>query len=339
MMAESTSLHSMSSNENKNDQTILTKEVNASSPKGEDTTSPQQQQQEQEQQLPISPHQQAINTLQEAFPSVELQVIEAIFESQHNNLDATFDILLGMSDPSYKSSAPTITNDDDRLAQEQQEKDDELLARQLAQEYDQQQQRQQRQQPRSENESTFSSIQEELPVIKERVIEAGNVAKKKIMDFYNSFMDQSSSNNNANNSQQPYQQQQYQEKKSLSDDMRGLRLSTSPSQYLVQTSTSDQQMEDDAAFARRLAMEDAHLERLAAAAAAQRKQKSSPIDDQQRNQETNQDKNVDTDSKSNENQVGYVIDEDEDDAVLMSVPQDNPSVENGKQPASSDPSK
>jgi hypothetical protein len=62
-------------------------------------------------------------------------------------------------------------------------------------------------------------------------------AKKKIMGFYNSFMDQSSSSSP-------------QTAETMTNDMRGLRLDSNP------------QMDDDAAFARRLAMEDAQLERL-----------------------------------------------------------------------------
>lgn len=105
---------------------------------------------------PLSPHQQALATLQEAFPSVEPGVIEAILEIQHGNMEAAFEVLLGMSDPDYQAPATT----DDQYALEQQEKEDALLAKRLAQQYDQQQQRQQQPQPqRQDSESVFSGFQ------------------------------------------------------------------------------------------------------------------------------------------------------------------------------------
>ncbi|KAI7846816.1 hypothetical protein BDC45DRAFT_611416 [Circinella umbellata] len=75
---------------------------------------------------------------------------------------------------------------------EEQMRMDEEFARQLAlqdersrvQQYRQQQQQQQQQQ---EDDQPLFNFQEDLPIIKERVIEAGNVAKKKVMDLYNQF--------------------------------------------------------------------------------------------------------------------------------------------------------
>jgi hypothetical protein len=42
--------------------------------------------------------------LKEAFPDVEDDIIEAILHSQAGNVDSSFEILLGMSDPNYKST-------------------------------------------------------------------------------------------------------------------------------------------------------------------------------------------------------------------------------------------
>ncbi|KAI9299645.1 hypothetical protein BJ944DRAFT_244989 [Cunninghamella echinulata] len=53
---------------------------------------------------PLSPYEQDIKTLQEAFPDIDKEVIDVIYSSQNNNLDATFDTLLSMSDPNYQPS-------------------------------------------------------------------------------------------------------------------------------------------------------------------------------------------------------------------------------------------
>ncbi|KAI8329667.1 hypothetical protein BC941DRAFT_442514 [Chlamydoabsidia padenii] len=253
MMAETASLKSTDSTDNLRSQLDFNTNTNNASP-------PQK----------FSHHQQTITTLQEAFPSVESSVIEAVLENQHGNVESSFEVLLGMSDPDYQ--APT---DDDRYALEQQEKEDALLAKQLAQEYNKHQQRQQRQQQQQDNtgntDSVFSGFQEELPVIKERVIEVGNAAKKKIMGFYNSFMEQGSSTNpNNHNSNYYNNNNRYQD--GLTNDMRGLRLSSDSNLTPGRTSTHEQQLDDDAAFARRLAMEDAHLERLSAQRLKQQQQ-------------------------------------------------------------------
>jgi hypothetical protein len=42
--------------------------------------------------------------LKEAFPDVEDDIIEAILHSQAGNVDSSFEVLLGMSDPNYKST-------------------------------------------------------------------------------------------------------------------------------------------------------------------------------------------------------------------------------------------
>ncbi|CAO3611051.1 unnamed protein product [Cunninghamella blakesleeana] len=172
-----------------------------------------------------------------------------------------------MSNPNYQP-----TNVDTSNNTSQQEQDDEALARQLAEQYDEEQRVLQQRQQQQQQQPTFN-LQEELPVIKEKVIEAGNIAKKKIMNFYNSFMEQGANNSDINS----YQNNQSNAAPSgplrndgLVNDMRGLRVSDiSVNQPIQQhgkhvTTTSEQQLFDDEAFARRLALEDAQLERLAA---------------------------------------------------------------------------
>lgn len=47
-----------------------------------------------------------VRILKEAFPDTDAEVIEAVLQTQNDNVESTFEILLGMSDPSY--SAPSI---------------------------------------------------------------------------------------------------------------------------------------------------------------------------------------------------------------------------------------
>lgn len=70
-----------------------------------------------------------VKTLKDAFPDVDVEVIEAILQSQGGQLEAAFDVLLGMSDPTYKPE-PRETE------QESQVKQDEEYARRLADEAD-----------------------------------------------------------------------------------------------------------------------------------------------------------------------------------------------------------
>ncbi|CAO3621683.1 unnamed protein product [Cunninghamella echinulata] len=235
---------------------------------------------------PLSPYEQDIKTLQEAFPDIDKEVIDVIYSNQNNNLNATFDTLLSMSNPNYQPSNVNTTNNIS-----QQEQDNEALARQLAEQFEEEQRileqrQQQQQQQQQQNQPTFN-LQEELPIIKERVIEAGNVAKKKFMNFYNSFMEQGA--NNSDDHQQQNNQNNTATSSSirgdgLVNDMRGLRVSDKSVNPPIKqhekptTITPEQQMLDDEAFARRLALEDAQLERLAAQRQqAQHQQQQSPL--------------------------------------------------------------
>ncbi|KAI7877736.1 hypothetical protein K492DRAFT_209465 [Lichtheimia hyalospora FSU 10163] len=200
--------------------------------------SPQQQspqQQEQEQQQQQQQLSEPVRTLKEAFPDIDVEVIEAILASQGGQMERSFEVLLGMSDPNYKPEEPprpqqratepaTTTTEDvpappmpprptqtetqtqapygywqQQQQQQQQQQEprtveeqmqmDEAYARQLALEDErvraQRYQRQQQQQ--AEDDQPLFNFQEDLPIIKERVVEAGNAAKKKVMDLYNQF--------------------------------------------------------------------------------------------------------------------------------------------------------
>lgn len=70
-----------------------------------------------------------VKTLKDAFPDLDVDVIETILASQGGNLDAAFEVLLGMSDPSYKPE-PGQSEGMNQLRQ------DEEYARRLAREGD-----------------------------------------------------------------------------------------------------------------------------------------------------------------------------------------------------------
>ncbi|KAK4518555.1 uncharacterized protein ATC70_008774 [Mucor velutinosus] len=120
-----------------------------------------------------------IKTLKDAFPDLDIDVIETILASQGGNLDAAFEVLLGMSDPSYKPE-PGQSEGMDQLRR------DEEYARRLAREGDAHYPQNNTQQQQAEQ--PLFNFQEELPIIKEKVIEAGTAAKNKIMSLYNQFM-------------------------------------------------------------------------------------------------------------------------------------------------------
>lgn len=66
-----------------------------------------------------------LKTLKDAFPDLEIEIIETILASQGGRVDAAFEVLLGMSDPTYKPEQS-----------EQQLRQDEEYARRLAREGD-----------------------------------------------------------------------------------------------------------------------------------------------------------------------------------------------------------
>lgn len=66
----------------------------------------QGQQQQQQQQTQLENLRPPVRTLKEAFPDVDVEVIEAILESQRGHVEPSFEILLGMSDPSYQPEMP-----------------------------------------------------------------------------------------------------------------------------------------------------------------------------------------------------------------------------------------
>ena len=57
---------------------------------------------------PLSPPPKGnVDILKEAFPETDTEVIEAVLQAQNDNIESSFEMLLGMSDPSYKAAEAT----------------------------------------------------------------------------------------------------------------------------------------------------------------------------------------------------------------------------------------
>jgi len=91
---------------------------------------------------PLSPREQAENTLREAFPSIDISVIKAVLTASGGSVEPAFNALLGMSDPDSQRE-PEPPAKPPRPTQQQpptstklsQLEADELYARQLAEHY------------------------------------------------------------------------------------------------------------------------------------------------------------------------------------------------------------
>jgi hypothetical protein len=87
---------------------------------------------------PLSPQQQAENTLIEAFPSIDTKVIKAVLNASGGKVEPAFNALLGMSDPDATVEEQAPPSRPPRPTQREpmsQMEADELYARQLAEQY------------------------------------------------------------------------------------------------------------------------------------------------------------------------------------------------------------
>ncbi|CAG8447330.1 3181_t:CDS:2 [Funneliformis caledonium] len=113
----------------------------------------------------------ALNTLKGMFPSVDPEVCEAVLEANQGSLEQSLNILLGISDPNYESEEMIPVQTESGLltsSSKEQIARDEELARSLAAEAD-----------------------KELPVIKEKIVQAADTTKKKVKEWYDKFKQQS----------------------------------------------------------------------------------------------------------------------------------------------------
>ncbi|KAF7720068.1 Uncharacterized protein PECH_008058 [Penicillium ucsense] len=135
---------------------------------------------------PLSPREQSLNTLKEAFPSIDHAVVKAVLTASNWNVERAFNALLGMTDPAAQEEmvpppkpprpqrVPTSTT-------QRQLEDDERYARQLAEHYNTSGDGRRRpapgwendpryRQPRGSedsNDKDYSFFDDDLPVIRE----------------------------------------------------------------------------------------------------------------------------------------------------------------------------
>jgi hypothetical protein len=83
----------------------------------------------------MSPQQQAQNTLIEAFPDIDTNVIKAVLVASGGNVEPAFNALLSMSDPSFKAEETPPPQPPRRQQPRTQMEQDEMYARQLAEHY------------------------------------------------------------------------------------------------------------------------------------------------------------------------------------------------------------
>ncbi|KAJ5432519.1 uncharacterized protein N7458_011675 [Penicillium daleae] len=89
---------------------------------------------------PLSPREQSVNTLKEAFPTVELGVVKAILNASNWNVERAFNALLGMTDPTAQEDMvpppkPPRPSQPATSTTQRQLEADEQYARQLAKHY------------------------------------------------------------------------------------------------------------------------------------------------------------------------------------------------------------
>ncbi|PSN61714.1 hypothetical protein BS50DRAFT_578230 [Corynespora cassiicola Philippines] len=88
---------------------------------------------------PMSPQQQAMNTLTEAFPSIDQKVVKAILVASGGQVEPAFNALLSMSDPNFKEDEAPPPQPPRPTQPRSQLEQDEIYARQLAEHFQTQQ--------------------------------------------------------------------------------------------------------------------------------------------------------------------------------------------------------
>ena len=136
-----------------------------------------------------------VATLKSAFPDIDSTVINAVLIASSNNLEKAFDGLLGMSDPSFKPDMPARPVER-ALSYEQQYQisADEEYARKLASQNTRRQrpstERRQSQQESTPQDSSRNFLDDDLPVLKENIVQGFNETKLKVGSFISNLRTQ-----------------------------------------------------------------------------------------------------------------------------------------------------
>jgi hypothetical protein len=153
---------------------------------------------------PASPMQQAENTLIEAFPTIDTQVVKAVLRASGGKVEPAFNALLGMSDPdAVEETAPPQPPRPPKGQPMSQLEADELYARQLADQYNNGGQRsqtrynqrepgrrgpnQQRAHEESDEERERSFFEDELPEIGRNIQQGFMETQKRVNSWITNF--------------------------------------------------------------------------------------------------------------------------------------------------------
>lgn len=139
---------------------------------------------------PVDAQAQAQNTLVEAFPAIDSNVIKAVLVASSGKVEPAFNALLSMSDPSFQAEEVAPPQPPRRPPQSQLEQD-EIYARQLAEHYQAQavhNQRRQGNDPRrqsrpSEPEREHSFFDDDLPEIRKNIEQGFKETQKTVTSW------------------------------------------------------------------------------------------------------------------------------------------------------------
>ncbi|KAF2202249.1 hypothetical protein GQ43DRAFT_316349 [Delitschia confertaspora ATCC 74209] len=196
---------------------------------------------------PISPQQQAENTLIEAFPDIEAKVIKAVLLASGGKVEPAFNALLSMSDPNFKAEEAAPPPQPPRPSQQRTQLEaDELYARQLAEHYQTSYQQGHGSRSRGEppmpqrrketglkpnelyDDREHSFFDDDLPIIKENVrkgfLETQSKVNKWITDFKRKIDGDDDDDDYATSSHLQQQRRDY--GPSQSDQLYGIRKSS-----------------------------------------------------------------------------------------------------------------
>ncbi|PVI03196.1 hypothetical protein DM02DRAFT_652816 [Periconia macrospinosa] len=151
---------------------------------------------------PMSPQQQAENTLIEAFPGIDAKVVKAVLVASGGKVEPAFNALLSMSDPSFKAEeAPPPQPPRPTQQPRSQLEQDEIYARQLAEHYESNyagqgsrsrgdgapgRRRQDQQDPNDER-SFLDEVAEELPEIRKNIEQGFRETQTKVNKWITDF--------------------------------------------------------------------------------------------------------------------------------------------------------
>ncbi|KAK3112817.1 ubiquitin-binding protein cue5 [Teratosphaeriaceae sp. CCFEE 6253] len=219
---------------------------------------------------PLSPQQQAENTLIEAFPSIDTKVVKGVLHASNGRVEPAFNALLGMSDPDFQADEappPQPPRPAQRQPQTQLEAD-EMYARQLAEQFNgshpaprgqaQFNQREpgrrgpnQQRPPYDDDDRERSFLDDDLPEIGKTIQQGFMDTQKKVNGWINTFRKRIDGEDDEDEdlytSSQPNSRQNTRQNfgSSQSEQMHGIRKSAEAQQRAPRRSTEAQRYDAD----------------------------------------------------------------------------------------------